>query len=173
MDGHTKLVKKEGYIINFIEPQRSNYASNEFNTSLKITDGALIIVDYNIVLEGSSDNALRQALFEKIKPVLFINKIDIGINEVQDDGEIMYQKFVSIIERQNSEISLYSFDDMEEPLTLDPTRGTVAFGSALYGWAFTLKTFARIYSGKFKIGEDQMMEKLWGDNYFDSKAKKW
>lgn len=33
--------------------------------------------------------------------------------------------------------------------------------------------FARIYSKKFGINEDKMMEKLWGDNYFDPKAKKW
>ena len=40
-------------------------------------------------------------------------------------------------------------------------------------WAFTIKMFARIYSKKFGISEDKMMEKLWGDNYFDAKAKKW
>ena len=34
-------------------------------------------------------------------------------------------------------------------------------------------SFTRIYSSKFKIDYDKMMTKLWGDNYFDSKAKKW
>jgi elongation factor 2 len=43
----------------------------------------------------------------------------------------------------------------------------------LFGWAFTLTKFARIYSEKFKVDQEKMMKKLWGDNYFDQKAKKW
>ena len=46
-------------------------------------------------------------------------------------------------------------------------------GSALYGWAFTLTKFARIYSKKFGCSREKMMEKLWGDNFFDQEAKKW
>lgn len=56
---------------------------------------------------------------------------------------------------------------MGESQQVDPTRGTVGFGSALFGWAFTLTKFARIYSEKFKVDFDKMMKKLWGDNYFD------
>jgi elongation factor 2 len=40
---------------------------------------------------------------------------------------------------------------MGESQQVDPTNGTVAFGSALFGWAFTLTRFARVYSEKFKI----------------------
>ncbi len=58
-------------------------------------------------------------------------------------------------------------------LQIDPTHGTVAFGSGLHGWAFTLTKFARIYSQKFGIDQDKMMNKLWGDNFFDTKGKKW
>jgi len=62
---------------------------------------------------------------------------------------------------------------MGESQQVDPTRGTVGFGSALFGWAFTLTKFARIYSEKFKVDFEKMMKKLWGDNFFDQKAKKW
>ena len=51
-------------------------------------------------------------------------------------------------------------------------KGTVAFGSALFGWAFTITRFARVYSEKFKIDNEKMVEKLWGDNYYDKTAKK-
>jgi len=61
---------------------------------------------------------------------------------------------------------------MGDSQQVDPVKGTVAFGSALFGWAFTLTKFARIYSEKFKIDFDKMMKKLWGDNYYDQKAKK-
>jgi len=112
-------------------------------------------------------------LGEKIKPVLFINKIDRGILELQVDGETMYQNFQRVIENANVIIATYECDDMGEGQQVDPVKGTVAFGSALFGWAFTLTRFARIYAEKFKVDQSKMMEKLWGDNYHDAKAKKW
>jgi elongation factor 2 len=60
---------------------------------------------------------------------------------------------------------------MGESQQVDPTNGSVAFGSALFGWAFTLTRFARVYSEKFKLDILKLMQKLWGDNYF-SPAKK-
>jgi len=62
---------------------------------------------------------------------------------------------------------------MGDSQQVDPVKGTVAFGSALFGWAFTLTKFARIYAEKFKVDFDKMISKLWGDNYHDAKAKKW
>ncbi len=53
-------------------------------------------------------------------------------------------------------------------ILFDPSVGNVAFGSGKCGWAFTVTKFARIYSAKFNIAQDKMMEKLWGDNYFDA-----
>ena len=49
----------------------------------------------------------------------------------------------------------------------------MAFGSGLHGWGFTLTRFAKLYAKKFGVEETRMMEKLWGDNFFDGKAKKW
>lgn len=46
-------------------------------------------------------------------------------------------------------------------------------GSALHGWGFTLNTFARMYASKFKIDHKKMLEKLWGDNFFNVKKNKW
>ena len=92
---------------------------------------------------------MRQALAEKIKPVLMVNKIDRGILELQVSGEEMYQKFQRVIENANIIISTYESEDMPESQQVDPTKGTVAFGAALFGWAFTLRTFARVYSKKF------------------------
>ena len=46
-------------------------------------------------------------------------------------------------------------------------------GSALFGWAFTLTHFAKVYSKKFAIDKEKMMEKLWGDNFYDKKGMKW
>ena len=131
-----------------------------------------MVVDYVEGVCVQTETVLRQALGEKIKPVLFINKIDRGILELQVDGETMYQNFQRVIENANVIIATYECDDMGDSQQVDPVKGTVAFGSALFGWAFTLTRFARIYSEKFKIDFDKMMKKLWGDNFYDQKAKK-
>lgn len=58
-------------------------------------------------------------------------------------------------------------------LLVYPNKGNVSFGSGKDCWAFSLTKFARIYGKKFGIDEKKMMERLWGENYFDAKAKKW
>ncbi|KAK3161897.1 hypothetical protein QOZ80_1BG0082840 [Eleusine coracana subsp. coracana] len=54
-----------------------------------------------------------------------------------------------------------------------PEKGTVAFSTGLHGWAFTLSNFAKMYASKFGVDESKMMERLWGENYFDPSTKKW
>ena len=55
---------------------------------------------------------LRQALQEKIKPVLMVNKIDRGILELLAEAETMYQTFVKVIENTNVIICTYESEDM-------------------------------------------------------------
>merc|ERR1719290_757428 len=56
---------------------------------------------------------------------------------------------------------------------VDPSKGTVGFGSGLHGWAFTLKQFATLYSSKFGIEPTKLMRRLWGDQFYHPKEKKW
>jgi elongation factor 2 len=165
--------EKKPYLINLIDSPGHVDFSSEVTAALRVTDGALVVVDYVEGVCVQTETVLRQALGEKIKPVLFVNKIDRGILELQVEGEHMYQNFQRVIENANVIISTYEADDMGDGQQVDPTRGTVAFGSALFGWAFTLTRFARIYANKFNVDFDKMMVKLWGDNFYDAKGKKW
>lgn len=101
-----------------------------------------------------------------------VNKVDRSLLELMLDAETMYQNFCRIIENVNVIISTYEDESLGD-VQIYPNKGSVAFGSGLQGWGFTLTKFARIYSNKFKIEESKMMEKLWGDNFFDGPAKKW
>jgi elongation factor 2 len=162
-----------GYLINLIDSPGHVDFSSEVTAALRVTDGALVVVDYVEGVSVQTETVLRQALAEKIKPVLMVNKIDRGILELQVDGETMYQNFLRVIENVNVIISTYECDDMGEGQQIDPVLGTAAFGSALFGWAFTITKFAKVYALKFGVEREKMMQKLWGDNYFDQKAKKW
>merc|ERR1711935_658131 len=160
------------FLINLIDSPGHVDFSSEVTAALRITDGALVVVDYVEGVCVQTETVLRQALGEKIKPVLFINKVDRGILELQVDGETMYQNFQRVIENANVIISTYEAEDMGEGQQVDPTLGTVGFGSSIFGWAFTLTMFARTYSDKFKLDREKLMKKLWGDHYFSPAEKK-
>jgi elongation factor 2 len=113
---------------------------------------------------------LRQAIQEGVKPVAFVNKIDRLILETKDDPETIYQKIQRILETLNSVIMTYSND---ESLQVSPLDGTVGFGSAYFGWGFTLNTFAKAMTAKVPENREKVMKKLWGDNFYDEATKKW
>ena len=77
---------------------------------------------------------------------------------------------------ENVNVIVATYADDDGPMGIirvDPTNGSVGFGSGLHGWAFTLKQFAEMYAAKFKVDVDKLMKKLWGENFFNPKTKKW
>ena len=164
--------KGTGHLFNLIDSPGHVDFSSEVTAALRVTDGALVVVD---CIEGvcvQTETVLRQAMQEKIRPVLMVNKVDRAVLELQLDGEAMYQNFHRVIQRVNVIVSNFAQPDMGN-VELDPTIGNVAFGSGKDCWGFTLKIFADLYSKKFGIAWEKMMKKLWGDNYFDAKNKVW
>lgn len=145
--------------------------SAEVTAALRITDGALVVVDCVEGVAVQTETVLRQAMQEKIHPVLMINKIDRAILELKLGGEEMYQNFVRVTDMVNVIIDTYQAEDMGS-LLVDPSIGSAAFGSGKDQWAFTLTRFARIYEKKFNLEYKKLMPKFWGDNYFNSKTKK-
>ena len=109
-----------GYLINLIDSPGHVDFSSEVTAALRVTDGALVVVDYVEGVAVQTETVLRQALGEKIKPVLIINKIDRAILELQVDGEAMYQNFLRVVESVNVIIATYETQDMGETLQIDP-----------------------------------------------------
>merc|ERR1711872_1082168 len=78
------------------------------------------------------------------------------------------------VENVNVIVATYCDDDGPMGIVrVDVHGGSVGFGSGLHGWAFTLKQFAEMYASKFGVDIDKMMKKLWGENFFNAKTKKW
>ncbi|RIA98408.1 P-loop containing nucleoside triphosphate hydrolase protein [Glomus cerebriforme] len=160
------------FLINLIDSPGHVDFSSEVTAALRVTDGALVVVD---CVEGvcvQTETVLRQALTERIKPVVIINKVDRALLELQLTKEDLYMSFQRTIESVNVIISTY-FDKALGEIQVYPEKGTVAFGSGLYGWGFTLRQFAQRYSKKFGVDKEKMMQKLWGENYFNPKTRKW
>lgn len=70
-------------------------------------------------------------------------------------------------------LHLSDHDPVVGDLQVHPSKGTVAFGSGLQGWTFTLNQFADRYAKKFGVKRETLMEKFWGENCFNPKTKKW
>lgn len=148
------------FLINLIDSPGHVDFSSEVTAALRVTDGALVVVD---TIEGvcvQTETVLRQALTERIKPVVVINKVDRALLELQVSKEDLYQTFLRTIESVNVVISTY-LDKALGDLQVYPEKGTVAFGSGLHGWAFTIRQFAIRYAKKFGVDRNKMMERLW------------
>ena len=163
-----------GFLINLIDSPGHVDFSSEVTAALRVTDGALVVVDCVSGVCVQTETVLRQAIAERIKPVLFMNKMDLALITLQLGAEELYQTFTRIVESANVIIATYSDEDGPMgPIMVNPNKGTVGFGAALHGWGFTLKQFAEMYSKKFGIEAAKLMKKLWGDNFYNPKTKKW
>lgn len=166
--------REEEYLINLIDSPGHVDFSSEVTAALRVTDGALVIVD---AVEGvcvQTETVLRQAMQERIRPILMINKVDRAIHELQLGPEEIYLRFLRVIDQVNVVISNYQDKENEEgeETILDPTKGNVVFGAGKDQWAFSLSTFAQIY-GKKDEAKKTFMKKMWGDNFYDEETKKW
>ncbi|THU93360.1 eukaryotic translation elongation factor 2 [Dendrothele bispora CBS 962.96] len=166
--------KTEGnaFLINLIDSPGHVDFSSEVTAALRVTDGALVVVDCIDGVCVQTETVLRQALAERIKPVVVINKVDRALLELKVDKESLYQSFQRTVESINVIISTYNDPATLGDLQVYPDKGTVAFASGLHGWGFTIRQFATRYARKFGVDKEKMMSKLWGDNYFNPTTRK-
>jgi len=179
-DKDIKFVKQErekdckGFLVNLIDSPGHVDFSSEVTAALRVTDGALVVVDCVSGVCVQTETVLRQAIAERIRPVLFMNKMDRALLELQLDQEDLFLTFQRVVENVNVIIATYADDDGPMGVVrVDPTNGSVGFGSGLHGWAFTLKQFGEMYAAKFGVDTEKLMKKLWGENFFNAKTKKW
>ncbi len=126
------------YLINLIDTPGHIDFSGNVTRSLRAVDGALVVVD---AVEGpmtQTETVLMQALRERVKPILFINKVDRLIRELKLTPEEIQKKFARIITRINSIIERYAPPEYKKDWQVKVEDGRVAFGSALHKWGLNL-----------------------------------
>jgi len=160
------------YLINLIDSPGHVDFSSEVTAALRVTDGALVVVD---CIEGvcvQTETVLRQGISERIKPILFLNKLDRVFLELQSELEEAYQTFRNSVETVNVIVATYK-DEKLGDIEVYPEMGNVGFGSGLHAWGFTLNDFAACYASKFGMPMEKIRKKFWGDNYWDPEGNKW
>jgi len=126
------------YLINLIDTPGHIDFSGAVTRSLRAVDGALVVVD---AVEGpmtQTETVLMQALRERVRPILFINKVDRLIKEIKLTPDDIQKKFAKIITRVNALIEKYAPPEHKKDWQVKVETGAVAFGSALHKWGLNL-----------------------------------
>ena len=127
------------YVINLIDTPGHVDFTGKVTRALRAIDGAVVVVDAVEEVMVQTETVTRQALAERVKPVLFINKVDRLIKEIKLSPDEVQRKLVRIINDFNNLIDIYGEAEFKKQWKVDPAKGTVAFGSALHRWGFTVE----------------------------------
>jgi len=131
-------VNDQDYLINLIDTPGHVDFGGDVTRAMRAVDGCIILT---CAVEGAmpqTETVVRQALKEKVKPVLFINKVDRLINELQVTPEDMQERFMVQITKVNNLIRRFAPEEHKKNWQVSVQDGTVAFGSAFHNWGITV-----------------------------------
>jgi elongation factor 2 len=157
----------EDYLINLIDtPGHVDFGGN-VTRAMRAIDGTFVLVCASEGIMPQTETVLKQALRERVKPVLFINKFDRLIKELKLTPEQMQERVLKIIEEFNNLIMKIAEPEYKEKWKVGIADGSVAFGSAKDNWALSLpfmkkknvsfKDIAKIY----EMEENERKKWVW------------
>ncbi|MEM2136504.1 MAG: elongation factor EF-2 [Candidatus Methanomethylicia archaeon] len=126
------------YLINLVDTPGHVDFTGHVTRSLRVMDGAIVVVDAVEGVMTQTETVVKQGLEERVRPLLFINKIDRLIRELKLTSDEVQQKLMDIIRDFNNLIELYGEPEFRDEWKVNPLKGQVAFGSALHKWGLTI-----------------------------------
>jgi elongation factor 2 len=128
----------EAFVVNIVDTPGHVDFAGKVAGALRAIDGAVVVVDAVEEVMAQTETATREALMERVKPVLFVNKVDRLFTELRLSPNEMQEKLVRIVRDFNSLIEVYGEPTFREKWKVNPSLGSVVFGSALHRWGFSL-----------------------------------
>ncbi len=125
------------FMINLIDTPGHVDFGGDVTRAMRAVDGALVVL---CAVEGpmpQTETVLRQALKERVRPVLFINKVDRLIKELKLKPDEMQQRLIHWINGINELIKTYAPKEFAEKWKVNVLDGSVSFGSAVDKWALS------------------------------------
>ncbi|GFN40141.1 MAG: elongation factor 2 [Marine Group I thaumarchaeote] len=134
----TLLYEKDGkdYVMNMIDTPGHIDFTGRVTRSLRAIDGAVVVSDSVEGIMTQTETVTRQALEERVRPVLYINKIDRLIKELRLTPEKMQEWLAKIILDFNNLIDTYAEPEYKDKWKVNIQDGSVSFGSAKDRWGF-------------------------------------
>ncbi len=141
--------KDKDYIINLIDTPGHVDFGGHVTRSMRAVDGVILVVDPVEGIMPQTETVLRQAIREKAKPILFVNKVDRLLNELRLTREQTFERLQKLTNDVNSLIEKFAPDELAREWKLSVENGSVAFGSAAKRWAIS-KPIMEKYHTTFK-----------------------
>ena len=137
----TLFYESEGkeYVINMIDTPGHIDFTGRVTRALRAIDGVVVVSDSVEGIMTQTETVTRQALEERVRPVLYINKIDRLVKELRLDAAAMQQWLSNIIAEFNKLIDIYAEPELKEKWKVSIQGNSVAFGSAKDRWGFNFK----------------------------------
>ncbi|MBX4212525.1 elongation factor EF-2 [Candidatus Pacearchaeota archaeon] len=157
--------QNQEYLINLIDtPGHVDFGGN-VTRAMRAIDGTFVLICAVEGIMPQTETVLKQALRERVKPVLFINKVDRLIKELKVTPEQMQERFMKLINDFNNLLMQIAEPEYKEKWKVNVMDGSVAFGSAKENWALSLPFMKKknvSFKDIYKIYEmDEMERKKW------------
>jgi elongation factor 2 len=154
----TLFYEKEGkeYVINMIDTPGHIDFTGRVTRALRAIDGVVVVSDSVEGIMTQTETVTRQALEERVRPVLYINKIDRLVKELKLNPDEMQRWLINIINHFNQLIDIYAEPEIKEKWKVSIQGNSVAFGSAKDRWGFNFN-MAQKKGIKFKDVYDAYM----------------
>lgn len=130
-------VDGQEYLINLIDTPGHVDFGGDVTRAMRAVDGTIVLCCAVEGMMPQTETVLRQALKEKDKPILFINKVDRLIKELKLTPEKIQERFINIISKVNKFIVSIS-KDPDTQWSVSVQDGSVCFGSAFHNWALSM-----------------------------------
>jgi len=131
-------VDEKDFLINLIDTPGHVDFGGDVTRAMRAVDGAIVL---SCAVEGimpQTETVLRQALKERVKPILFINKVDRLIKELKLSPEEMQKRFMDTIMGVNKLIREIAEEKYGKIWQVNVNDGSVCFGSAFHNWGLSL-----------------------------------
>ena len=137
----TLFYESEGkeYVINMIDTPGHIDFTGRVTRALRAIDGVVVVSDSVEGIMTQTETVTRQALEERVRPVLYINKIDRLVKELRLNPAEMQRWLSNIIAEFNRLIDIYAEPELKEIWKVSIQGNSVAFGSAKDRWGFNYK----------------------------------
>jgi elongation factor 2 len=159
----------EEYLINLIDTPGHVDFSGNVTRAMRAIDGTIVLVCASEGIMPQTETVLKQALRERVKPVLFINKVDRLIKELKVTPQQMQERFKKIIDEFNMLVANIAETEFKDKWQVNVADGSVCFGSARDNWALSVPFMKKkniSFSDIYKIydttlSEEERKEWVW------------
>jgi elongation factor 2 len=133
-------VDETDHLVNLVDTPGHIDFSSHVTRGLRLTDGAVIVVDAIEGIMVQTETVTRQAMMELVRPVLFVNKVDRLMRERRLSGKKTAEEINKVVREFNAMLGKYLDDERLEEWEVSFSKESLSVGSAIDKWGIDIVT---------------------------------